>query len=45
MTCVAVVAHRRKKLGKGLIELRELLAREGIDQPLWFEVDKSRKAP
>ncbi len=45
MTCVAVVAHRRKTLGKGLDELRELLVRTGIDQPLWFEVDKSRKAP
>ena len=45
MTCVAVVAHQRKQLGGGLGALRELLAAEGIDAPLWFEVNKSRKAP
>jgi diacylglycerol kinase (ATP) len=43
MTGVAVVAHRRKSLGGGLPELRRLLAAEGVD-PLWYEVDKSRKA-
>ena len=41
---VAVVAHRRKSLGGGLGELRELLAAEGVTDPLWYEVDKSRKA-
>ena len=41
---VAVVAHARKSLGGGLGELREVLAREGIDDPLWHEVRKSRKA-
>jgi YegS/Rv2252/BmrU family lipid kinase len=45
MTCVAVVAHRGKQLGGGLTELREQLIAEGIDAPLWFEVNKSRKAP
>jgi diacylglycerol kinase (ATP) len=45
MTCVAVLAHRRKQLGAGLDALRELLAARGIDAPLWFEVNKSRKAP
>jgi YegS/Rv2252/BmrU family lipid kinase len=45
MTTVAVVAHRRKHLGGGLVALRNRLADEGIDTPLWFEVDKSRKAP
>lgn len=41
----AVVAHTRKSLGGGLGELRELLAREGVTDPLWHEVTKSRKAP
>jgi YegS/Rv2252/BmrU family lipid kinase len=45
VTCVAVVAHRRKQLGGGLGSLRELLIAERIDTPLWFEVSKSRKAP
>lgn len=42
---VAVVAHARKTLGGGLGELRAALGREGITDPLWFEVRKSRKAP
>jgi diacylglycerol kinase (ATP) len=42
---VAVVAHRKKKLGGGLSELRETLARYGVSDPLWFEVPKSKKAP
>jgi diacylglycerol kinase (ATP) len=42
---VAVVAHARKTLAGGLGELRAALAREGIADPLWFEVSKSRKAP
>jgi len=42
---VAVVAHAGKSLGGGLLELRRVLAREGVDDPLWFEVPKSRKAP
>jgi YegS/Rv2252/BmrU family lipid kinase len=45
MTTVAVVAHARKSLGGGLPELREVLAREGFPEPLWYEVSKSRKAP
>ncbi len=45
MTTVAVVAHARKSFGGGLPELREVLAREGFGQPLWYEVNKSRKAP
>ena len=44
MTSVAVVAHAGKTLGGGLDELRRVLAREGVDNPLWFEVPKSRKA-
>jgi diacylglycerol kinase (ATP) len=42
---VAVVAHSGKSLGGGLPQLRELLAREGITDPLWYEVSKSRRAP
>jgi diacylglycerol kinase family enzyme len=45
MTSVAVLAHTRKSLGGGLPELREVLAREGVDAPLWYEVPKSKKAP
>jgi len=42
---VAVVAHSGKTLGGGLPELRRVLEAEGISDPLWFEVPKSRKAP
>ena len=45
MPVVAVVAHAGKSLGGGLDELRVVLAREGIADPLWYEVNKSRKAP
>jgi diacylglycerol kinase (ATP) len=45
MSRVAVVAHARKNMGGGLPELREVLAREGFAEPLWYEVDKSKKAP
>ncbi|MEV4098358.1 diacylglycerol/lipid kinase family protein [Streptosporangium saharense] len=42
---VAVIAHRRKTLGGGLDELRRLVADEGVDKLLWYEVPKSKKAP
>jgi YegS/Rv2252/BmrU family lipid kinase len=45
MTSVAVIAHTGKSLGGGLAELRRALADEGVDNPIWFEVPKSRKAP
>lgn len=45
MLTVAVVAHTGKSFGGGLSELREVLAREGFPDPLWYEVRKSRKAP
>jgi len=45
MTNVAVVAHADKSLGGGLTELREILAREGYNDPLWYEVKTSSKAP
>jgi diacylglycerol kinase (ATP) len=45
MSTVAVVAHARKTFGGGLPELRRVLARESVTDPLWYEVKKSRKAP
>jgi len=45
MSSLAVVAHRGKSVGGGLAELREVLARAGHPDPLWYEVPKSRKAP
>lgn len=42
---VAVIAHRGKSLGGGLLELRRTLEAEGIESPFWAEVSKSRKAP
>ncbi|HTV98799.1 MAG TPA: diacylglycerol kinase family protein [Streptosporangiaceae bacterium] len=45
MPTVAVVAHARKSFGGGLPELRQVLAGEGVTEPLWYEVRKSRKAP
>jgi YegS/Rv2252/BmrU family lipid kinase len=45
MTSVAVIAHKNKTLGGGLVELRQVLADRGFANPLWYEVPKSRKAP
>jgi diacylglycerol kinase (ATP) len=45
MTSVAVVAHNGKTFGGGLPELRRLLSAEGITDPLWFEVPKSKRSP
>jgi YegS/Rv2252/BmrU family lipid kinase len=45
MTSVAVVAHARKTLGGGLSGLRRVLAANGVDDPAWFEVPKSKFAP
>jgi diacylglycerol kinase (ATP) len=44
-TSVAVVAHSGKTFGGGLGELRRVLAAAGHANPIWYEVDKSRKAP
>jgi diacylglycerol kinase (ATP) len=41
---VAVVAHRKKTLGDGLPGLRRLLVAHGIEDLLWYEVPKSKKA-
>lgn len=45
MTRVAVVAHAGKTFGGGLLELRRVLEQHGVDDPIWYEVPKSRKAP
>lgn len=45
MSRVAVIAHAGKTVGGGLEELRETLSDEGIVDPLWSEVRKSRFAP
>jgi diacylglycerol kinase (ATP) len=45
VSTVAIVAHTGKSLGGGLEELRAALAAEGITDPLWYEVPKSKKAP
>ena len=45
MSSVAVVANSSKSLGGGLPELRRILEREGISNPIWHEVAKSRDAP
>ena len=42
---IAVIAHSGKTLGGGLPELRRVLEAEGVDDPFWCEVPKSRKAP
>jgi YegS/Rv2252/BmrU family lipid kinase len=42
---VAVIAHAGKSLGGGLSELRRVLEAEGVDDLLWCEVPKSRRAP
>jgi diacylglycerol kinase (ATP) len=45
MTKVAVIAHAGKSFGGGLPELRRELERQGVGDPLWIEVPKSRFAP
>ncbi|MBA3689956.1 MAG: diacylglycerol kinase family lipid kinase [Actinobacteria bacterium] len=40
-----MIAHARKVLGGGLTELRKTLADEGVAEPLWYEVGKSKEAP
>jgi diacylglycerol kinase (ATP) len=45
-TPIAVVAHRDKTLGSCTpVDLRRALADAGVDDPLWFEVPKSKQAP
>jgi len=45
VTSVAVLAHSGKSLGGGLGELRDELARQGVADPIWYEVPKSKQAP
>jgi diacylglycerol kinase (ATP) len=45
MTRVAVIAHAGKTIEGGLPQLRRTLADHGVKDPLWAEIDKSRKAP
>lgn len=45
MSTIAVIAHSGKTVDGGLPELRRVLARHGVSDPLWAEVPKSRKAP
>jgi len=42
---IAVIAHTDKTVGGGLAELRETLAREGYNDPLWYEIQTSDEAP
>jgi len=41
---IAVVAHAAKTLGGGLPELLRVLEAEGVEDPLWYEVPKAKKA-
>ena len=45
MTKIAVVAHAGKSFGDGLPGLRRELERQGVADPIWVEVPKSRYAP
>jgi diacylglycerol kinase family enzyme len=45
VSTIAVIAHSGKTVDGGLPELRRVLARHGVSDPLWAEVPKSRKAP
>jgi len=45
MIKTAVIAHAAKSFGGGLPKLRSELERQGIADPLWIEVPKSRYAP
>ena len=40
-----MIAHAGKSFGDGLPELRRELERQGVEDPLWVEVPKSRFAP
>jgi YegS/Rv2252/BmrU family lipid kinase len=44
MARAAVVAHAGKTFGGGLLELRRELERQGVADPLWLEIPKSKHA-
>ena len=45
MSSIAVIAHSGKSLDGGLSELRKVLKRHAVRDPIWCEVEKSRLAP
>lgn len=45
MPRVAVVVHTKKVKPKARTRLKAALAEAGVEDPLWYEVPKSRKAP
>jgi diacylglycerol kinase (ATP) len=45
MSSVAVIASSRKSIAGGLPELRRALQRQGVADPIWREVTRSREAP
>jgi diacylglycerol kinase (ATP) len=45
MKPIAVIAHAGKSFDGGLAQLRQLLTEADHPDPIWYEVDKSRKAP
>jgi hypothetical protein len=42
---VAVIAHSGQVIRRRLLELRRELERNGIVDPLWYEIPKSKHAP
>lgn len=44
MRSVGVIVHRGKHFGGGLHQLRQRLTQGGVDDPIWYEVTKSRHA-
>ena len=45
MPKTAVIAHAGKTFGGGLLEVRRELERQGVTDPFWCEVPKSKAAP
>lgn len=45
MMKIAIIAHKKKKLGGGLAELRQVLQDRGYSDPPWYEVQSSRQIP
>jgi YegS/Rv2252/BmrU family lipid kinase len=45
MMKIAVIAHKKKVLGGGLSELRQVLKDRGYIDPPWYEVRSSRQVP
>lgn len=42
---IAIIAHKKKTLGGGLLELRQVLKDRGYSDPPWYEVQSSRQVP